>query len=109
MERSATLYESLSPDHPVQAQYAVCFGYRMRYSMQMNARAAMQMLELRSTPQGHPAYRRVVQDMHLLIRDVAGHTAVADAMKFVDHGAAELERLDSERAAEKRRTANRAG
>jgi hypothetical protein len=63
----------------------------------------MQMLELRSTPQGHPAYRRVVQWMHDLIRDQAGHTAIADAMTHVDHGAAELERLESERAAEVRR------
>jgi thymidylate synthase ThyX len=104
MDRSATLYERLLPDHPAQAQYAVCFGYRVRYVMQLNARAAMQMLELRSTPQGHPAYRRIVQEMHRLIRDRAGHTAVADAMRHVDHGAAELERLESERAAEARRT-----
>ena len=62
-------------------------------------------IELRSTPQGHPAYRRVVQQMHDLIRDEAGHTAIADAMRFVDHGMAELERLDSERAAERRREA----
>jgi len=103
MDRSAELYETLLPDHPAQAQYAVCFGYRVRYAMQCNARAAMQMLELRSTPQGHPAYRKVVQEMHRLIRDEAGHTAVADAMSHVDHGAAELERLESERAAEARR------
>jgi thymidylate synthase ThyX len=100
---SADLYERLLPDHPVQAQYAVCFAYRVRYVMQMNARAAMQMLELRSTPQGHPQYRRVVQEMHRLIGEVAGHRAVADAMSHVDHGAGELERLESERAAERRR------
>ncbi len=105
LERSAALYEQLLPDHPVQAQYAVCFAYRVRYVMQLNARAAMQMLELRSTPQGHPQYRRVVQEMHRLIRDEAGHTAVADAMRHVDHGASELERLESERAAERRRQA----
>lgn len=103
LERSAALYERLVPDHPVQAQYAVCFAYRLRYSMQLNARAAMQMLELRSTPQGHPQYRRVVQEMHRLIRDRAGHTAVAQAMRHVDHGDSELERLESERAAERRR------
>jgi thymidylate synthase ThyX len=105
LDRSAELYDRLRPDHPAQAQYAVCFAYRVRYAIQLNARAAMQMLELRSTPQGHPAYRAVVQRMHDLIRDQAGHTTVADAMRFVDHGAAELERLESERAAEARRAA----
>ncbi len=103
LERSAALYERLLPDHPSQAQYAVCFAYRVRYVMQMNARAAMQMLELRSSPQGHPQYRKVVQEMHRLIRDDAGHTAVAEAMSHVDHGENELERLESERAAERRR------
>ncbi|MDX1509927.1 MAG: FAD-dependent thymidylate synthase [Nitriliruptorales bacterium] len=104
LERSAVLHDRLREDHPAQAQYAVCFAYRVRYVMQMNARAAMQMLELRSTPQGHPQYRRIVQDMHTLIRERAGHGFVADALSFVDHGAAELERLESEKAAERRRT-----
>ena len=36
-------------------------AYRIRYVMQMNAREAMHLLELRSGPQGHPAYRRVAQ------------------------------------------------
>ncbi|MEX0835406.1 MAG: FAD-dependent thymidylate synthase [Nitriliruptor sp.] len=107
--RSEALYERLLPDHPVAAQYAVCFAYRVRYAMQLNARAAMQMLELRSTPQGHPQYRKVVQEMHRLIGDRAGHRAVADAMVHVDHGTGELERLESERAAEARRTARGAG
>jgi thymidylate synthase ThyX len=103
LARSAELYETLLPDHPVQAQYAVCFAYRVRYVMQLNARAAMQMLELRSGPQGHPQYRRVAQEMHRQIGEVAGHRAIADAMSHVDHGAGELERLESERAAERRR------
>jgi len=103
MARSADLYEALLPDHPVAAQYAVCFGYRIRYSIQLNARAAMQMIELRSTPQGHPAYRSIVQQMHRLIATEAGHGAIADAMTHVNHGAAELERLESEKSAERRR------
>jgi len=108
LQRSDALYRLLAPDHPVQAQYAVCFAYRVRYVMQLNARAAMQMLELRSTPQGHPQYRKVVQEMHRLIGEVAGHRAVADSMVHVDHGTGELERLESERAAEHRRTARAA-
>lgn len=103
MQASEKLYETLLPDHPFQAQYAVCFGYRIRYSIQLNARAAMQMIELRSTPQGHPAYRSIVQEMHRLIDEEAGHTAVARAMTHVNHGAAELERLESEKSAERRR------
>ena len=103
LERSDALYRRLLVDHPLQAQYAVCFAYRVRYVMQLNARAAMQMLELRSTPQGHPQYRTVVQRMHHAIAEVAGHRAVADAMVHVDHGGSELERLESERAAERRR------
>jgi thymidylate synthase ThyX len=105
LERSAALEATLASDHPVQAQYAVCFAYRVRYTMQLNARAAMQMLELRSTPQGHPQYRRIVQEMHRQIAEVAGHRAVADAMVHVDHGTSELERLEAERAAERRRAA----
>jgi len=105
LQRSADLYGLLAPDHPRQAQYAVCFAYRVRYVMQMNARAAMQLVELRSQPQGHPQYRKVVQEMHRQIGEVAGHSFVARAMTHVDHGAAELERLDAERAAEARRGA----
>ena len=49
--------------------------------MQMNAREAMHVLELRTTPQGHPAYRSVCQEMHRLIAEEAGHRALADAMR----------------------------
>jgi len=71
----------------------------------MNAREAMHVIELRTAPQGHPAYRRVCQQMHRLIAEAAGHHAIADAMKFADHSAVELERLQSERALEKKRAA----
>jgi thymidylate synthase ThyX len=109
LERSDALYNRIAVDLPHVAPYAVCFAYRVRYSMHMNARAAMQMLELRSTPQGHPQYRTVVQEMHRLIRDEAGHTAIADAMQHVDHSSVALERLDAERAAEQRRQRNQGG
>ena len=70
--------------------------------MQMNAREAMHLCELRSSPQGHPSYRRVAQEMHRLIAEQAGHRAIAAAMRYVDHGTYDLERLDAERAAEAR-------
>ena len=103
--RQAELYGAIAADLPVQAQYAVGLAYRVRYSMQLNARAAMQMLELRTTPQGHPSYRRVCQTMHRLIAEEAGHPAVAELMSFVDHSSGDLERLESERRIEARRLA----
>ncbi|HEX9312127.1 MAG TPA: FAD-dependent thymidylate synthase, partial [Actinomycetota bacterium] len=87
------------------AQYAVSMAYRIRFVMQMNARAAMHMIELRTTPQGHPTYRRVCQRMHRLIRDEAGHRAIADAMRFVDLSGGEQGRLEAERRTEARRPA----
>jgi hypothetical protein len=103
MERSADLYDALLPEYPSQAPYAVSMAYRIRYVMQFNAREAMHMLELRSSPQGHPAYRKVALDMHALIRDQAGHKAVAEAMIHMTTDVPELERLESERRAEAKR------
>lgn len=104
MDRSAGLYDALVGDHPSQASYAVSMAYRIRYSMQFNAREAMHMLELRSSPQGHPSYRRVALEMHRLIAEKAGHHAIANAMTHMTTEAPELERLDSERRAEARRS-----
>jgi hypothetical protein len=41
--------------------------------------------------------------MHRLIAEQAGHRAIAAAMTFADHSEVELERLEAERAAERRR------
>jgi thymidylate synthase ThyX len=106
--RSAALYQALAERFPQQASYAIALAYRVRYVMQLNAREAMHLLELRTGPQGHPEYRRVGQEMHRLIAEQAGHRAVAALMRFVDHADYEhggLERLDAERRADERRTA----
>lgn len=103
MERSASLHEDLATLFPEQAAYAVCMAYRVRYVMQMNAREAMHLIELRSGPQGHPSYRRVALEMHRLIDEQAGHRAVAAAMSHLTREAPALERLEAERRAEARR------
>jgi thymidylate synthase ThyX len=104
MERSADLHDVLIDRFPEQAAYAVCLAYKVRFVMQLNAREAMHMLELRSTPQGHPAYRAVAQEMHRLIAEEAGQPAVAELMRWVDHSPEPgLERLAAERRAEARR------
>jgi thymidylate synthase ThyX len=104
MDRSAEVFHALREAGLASVgQYAVSMAYRIRFVMDMNAREAMHVIELRTSPQGHPAYRRVCQLMHRAIADVAGHRAIADAMRFVDHSSVELERLQAERRLEAKR------
>ncbi len=103
MDISADLFGRLAENFPCQAPYAVCLAYRIRFAMGMNARQAMHLIELRSTRQGHPSYRYIAQEMHRLIRDKAGHRAIAEMMTFVDHSSEpELERLATENVKYKR-------
>ena len=51
---------------PEAAPYALCLGYRIRYVLDLNAREAMHLCELRSGREGHPTYRAVAQAMHRL-------------------------------------------
>tara|TARA_Y100001960_G_scaffold323007_1_gene400603 strand:- start:876 stop:1730 length:855 start_codon:yes stop_codon:yes gene_type:complete len=104
MERSASLYDALLEDFPDQASYAVSLAYKIRFNVNINARSAMHLIELRTTPQGHPSYREVGQEMYRLIKEEAGHHLVAEMMKFVDlTDETDLERLASERRAEQKR------
>ncbi len=77
------------------APYALCLGYRIRFILDLNAREAMQLIELRSGREGHPAYRAVALQMHAQIASV--HPGVAAAMTHVDlETEARLERILSE-------------
>jgi thymidylate synthase ThyX len=101
---SAALHDAIvEAGLPEVAPYAVAMAYRVRFYLEMNAREAMHLIELRSAPQGHPSYRRIAQTMHRLIEQRAGHRAIAATMSFADHSEVELERLAAERAAERRR------
>src|SRR6267142_5062430 len=103
MKSSARLYRDIvDAGLDDVAPYAIVMAYRIRFFMQMNAREALHVIELRTAPQGHPSYRRICQDMHQLIEKEAGHVAIAAAMSFVDHSSVELERLESERASERK-------
>ena len=104
MYRSADLHDAMLEVAPDHAAYAVALAYRIRFVMQMNAREAMHLLELRTSPQGHPSYRAVAQKMHTLIGERAGHQAIAAMMQYVDHGSEPtLGRLEAERRAEHKR------
>jgi thymidylate synthase ThyX len=80
---------------PEAAPYALCLGYRIRYVLDLNAREAMHLIELRSGREGHPTYRAVAQAMH--DRIAAVHPAIAAAMTHVDSSREpRLERILSE-------------
>jgi thymidylate synthase ThyX len=100
---SNQLYSLLSSYGTEVSQYPVLFGHKIRYTMQLNARAAFHLLELRTTRQGHPNYRYVCQEMHKLIKEKAGHTVIADLMNFIDHNDYDLARLESSRSTERKK------
>jgi thymidylate synthase ThyX len=95
-EISRDAWQRLADDgHGRAAQYALCLGFRIRYVLDLNAREAMQLIELRSGREGHPSYRAVAHEMHRQIAAV--HPAVAAAMAHVDADSEpRLERILSE-------------
>ncbi len=96
LERSRLEFDRLSKRGlEAAAPYALCLGYRIRFILDLNAREAMQLIELRSGREGHPAYRAVAHEMHAQIAAV--HPAVAGAMTHVDSEAEpRLERILAE-------------
>ena len=86
------------------APYALCLGFRIRFVLDLNAREAMQLIELRSGREGHPSYRAVAHEMHTQIATV--HPAVAGAMTHVDVDTEpRLERILSEMRSQARAAA----
>ena len=100
---SATMEQELSAaGHEHAAQYAVSMAYKVRFVMQMSAREAMHLTELRSQPQGHPTYRRIAQAMYAEIARV--HPAMGAAFTHLNTDDVDLERLEAERRTEAKRT-----
>jgi thymidylate synthase ThyX len=80
---------------PALAQYIVPLAFHVRWYFRVNLREIYHLCELRTTPQGHPDYRWVAQQMFLLVREV--HPRLAAYARFVDLGPGdELERRKSE-------------
>jgi thymidylate synthase ThyX len=78
------------------AQYAVPLAYRLRWYFRANLREIYHLCELRTTPQGHPDYRYLAQEMFRRVREVDPNLAVF--ARFVDLSAGDqLERRSSER------------
>jgi thymidylate synthase ThyX len=102
LDRSAAEYHRLAGAGLADAApYALCLGYRIRYVLDLNAREAMHLIELRSGREGHPGYRAVAHEMHAQIAE--RHPAVAAAMTHVDPDSEpRLERILSEMRTERK-------
>ena len=94
---SLGLYSALQQaGYDLEAQYATLLGHKMRWKVTYNAREAFHLHEIRTSPQGHPGYRKLVQQMHEKLAEY--HPMIADAMIFVNKGEdAALTRLAAER------------
>ncbi len=95
---SEQLFSAMATEHAVEAQYATLLGHRMRFCMTTNLRELFHMLELRTSPQGHPGYRKLCQEMYRELRFV--YPRLAAAMQFVNQSdnLDELTRMAAERA-----------
>lgn len=94
-----------SAGYEEESQYATLLGHNMRWKITMNAREAMHFMELRTSEQGHPGYRKVVQQMYEQLAEV--HPVLASTMKFINQkDSPELSRLEEEKRNESRRKKN---
>ncbi len=94
-QRSAELHYKMKKQFSAElAQYAVLFGFRIRWMMGMNFREAMHLIELRTTPQGHPSYRKVCMQMMDAIK--VQYPELASTIKFADYNEYYWSRAESE-------------
>lgn len=97
---SLQLYSMLQDsEYTLEGQYSVLLGHKMRWKVTMNAREAFHFIELRTSPQGHPGYRKLANKMYEKICEV--HPLVGASMKFVNQtDNPMLTRLEAEQRAQ---------
>jgi thymidylate synthase ThyX len=94
MEEISGVYHRIAAEMPIEAQYMVPRASLMRYYLKLNLREVYHFTELRSTKQGHPDYRKIAQQMKILIEKV--HPSLVEYMQ-VDMNDYALARMDSEK------------
>jgi thymidylate synthase ThyX len=93
IEAAESLYKEMAEVLPVYAPLAVTFAHRTRWLMGLDAREAQWMIELRTGRQGHPDYRRVMQNVYNGLNSANPSIANSATMQFADMGQYDLARL----------------
>jgi thymidylate synthase ThyX len=70
MQAAHDAWLAIEGEAPLEAQYAVPLGYRMRTLWTLNLRELFHVVELRSAKQGHASYRRVAQALYRVVCSV---------------------------------------
>jgi Predicted alternative thymidylate synthase len=86
-------YLKIKEKYPFEAQYLVLHGAYNRFYMKMNLREVVHLCELRSSPQGHPSYRKIAQEIAKAV--IKKYPIFKIALPFVDYNDYSLERLSS--------------
>jgi thymidylate synthase ThyX len=64
MNEAVPVWEKIAREFPLEAQYAVPLGFRVRTLWTMSVRELFHVVELRSAKQGHTSYRRMAQALY---------------------------------------------
>ena len=103
LERARQAYETIAQELPEEAQYVVPMAYNVRWYMHINLRGLQWLCELRSQPAGHPAYRRVAQELARLVGEAL--PCFRHFFGFVDFSGHPLGRLEQEIRSEQKKSA----
>ena len=97
LDHAATAHRMLErASGPAVAQYAVPLAFRLRWYMRASLREVAHLCELRTTPQGHPDYRWIAQELYRRVAAVQPRLAATASFVDLTEGD-ELERRASER------------
>lgn len=101
---SKNVYESLKINNPANAQYVVNFAYNYPFFIDVNLREICHIIELRTLQQGQREYRKLAQKLFLDIKSI--HPNLSKIIKFVNMKDYELERFESEKKIQNKKSQN---
>lgn len=96
MSQAVDCYAKIEEDFPIQAQYLIPQAHRLRWYFTLNFRELVHIAELRTSPQGHPNYRRLTQKLYREVEKV--HPELTRYISYINlEESVGLERREAEK------------